>query len=243
MDSAVRWFYTVQATGSNEIVGRIRQNPAFACMKASTLLQIMLILWFINLPRHILIFYLQWSFFCLLKITEIQKETVIQNPYLLLRPWRMGPGHRFAWPAVGQVLKRAVCHKHSPWNNVAQRILTHDTWAHSVIGTRMNISIRRWSGSFSNTLSAESISVGSSVIFFFFLQEKTVSHNKYILSIHLECQSPLSLNCINEKSIHWWSNWWCTLKKRSLPFEDLTKDAKYQSRSPTIWQTKSSSTG
>lgn len=140
---------------------------------------------FIQFSHCILFFFFAFKFRYLMEITETQtrkKERVIQNPHLLLRPWRMGPGHRFALPAVGQVLWRAVCHKHSPRNKVAHRFLTHDTWAHSQIGTRMNISIRRWSGSFSNTLSAESISVGSSVIMF--LQEKTVSHNKHIHFVH-----------------------------------------------------------
>lgn len=81
------------------------------------------------------------------KGTKGQKEEVIRL-YLLLNPLGIGPGHLLAWAARGKVLARAACHKHSPRNILAHCFFTQEISAHSETGTRMKISIRRWSGSF-----------------------------------------------------------------------------------------------
>jgi hypothetical protein len=67
--------------------------------------------------------------------------------HLLAEPLGIGPGQRFRRPADGQFFAIAVCHKHSPWNILAQCLLTHPIWTHSLTGNWMNISIRRCSGS------------------------------------------------------------------------------------------------
>ena len=79
----------------------------------------------------------------------------ISKIYLLLNPWGMGPGHLLAWPAKGKFLRRAACHKHSSWNSLAHCFFTHDICTHSEMGTRIKISINRWSGSFAKGLSVQ----------------------------------------------------------------------------------------
>lgn len=75
--------------------------------------------------------------------------------YLLLNPQGIGPGHLLAWLAKGNVIARVACHKSSPWNKLAHCFLTQEICAHFETGTRMKISITRWSGNFPNELSTD----------------------------------------------------------------------------------------
>ena len=112
--------------------------------------------------------------------TLMLSQRDIQN-YLLLNPLGIGPGHLLAWLAKGKLLTRAVCHRLSSRNCLAHSFETEEICAHSEWGTRTKISIRRWSGSFANGLSAVAIVLASASSVIRTLQNKHQKFQKFII--------------------------------------------------------------